>query len=88
IVVKSGSWTNLNSLNYLGTLRNNGGATATHALLPGSNAINGGDPVFGCTDQSGNTIPFDQRGYARAIGVCDIGAFEFDPGRIFFNGFD
>jgi CSLREA domain-containing protein len=51
----------------LGPLQNNGGPTATHALLGGSPAINAGE----------DTIPGqrDQRGYAK-VGTNDIGAFE------------
>ena len=51
----------------LGPLQNNGGPTATHALLAGSPAINAGAESF--------TSYLDQRGYVRA-GVNDIGAFE------------
>ncbi|WP_161626117.1 choice-of-anchor Q domain-containing protein [Hugenholtzia roseola] len=51
----------------LGTLGNNGGFAPTIPILAGSPAINAG---AGCT-------PTDQRGVAR-VGVCDIGAFEFD----------
>jgi hypothetical protein len=56
----------------LGPLRDNGGPTFTHALLPGSPAINAG-PSF--------TTPafFDQRGpgFARVVnGRIDIGSFE------------
>ncbi len=54
----------------LGPLANNGGLTFTHALLPGSPAINGG------TSTGTIAIPgIDQRGFARA-GLTDIGAFE------------
>jgi hypothetical protein len=57
----------------LGPLQDNGGPTFTHALLPGSPAINAGDPNF--------TPPpeFDQRGlgFPRVVGGrIDIGAFE------------
>jgi hypothetical protein len=48
-------------------LANNGGPTFTHALLPGSPAINRGSPA---------SPPQDQRGYGR-VGVPDVGAFEF-----------
>ena len=57
----------------LGPLADNGGPTFTHALLPGSPAINAGDPAF---------VPppdFDQRGtgFPRVFaGRIDIGAFE------------
>ena len=73
----SGSWAPLNSTALIDILRSNGGPTQTHALLPGSNAIDGGDPTFGCTDYNGNPIATDQRGAPRVAGVrCDIGAFE------------
>lgn len=51
----------------LGSLRNNGGPTRTHALLSGSPAIDAGD----------TTLPTDQRGKPRPFGAADdIGAFE------------
>ena len=52
----------------LGPLADNGGPTLTHALQPGSPAINRGDPA---------APPRDQRGYSR-LGVPDVGAFEFN----------
>ena len=53
----------------LGPLQNNGGPTATHALLPGSPAIDAGTNT-GCPTT-------DQRGISRPQGVaCDIGAYE------------
>jgi CSLREA domain-containing protein len=53
----------------LGPLQFNGGRTPTHALLPGSPAIDAGCPVA-CE-------PRDQRGVPRPQGhACDIGAFE------------
>jgi hypothetical protein len=65
----------------LGTLQDNGGPTRTHALLPGSPAIDRGKIVSG--------VAFDQRGFPRVVGSKpDIGAFEFDPDRIFGNGFN
>ncbi len=58
----------------LGLLANNGGATLTHALLPGSPAIDSGN----CTDPDGNPVLFDQRGMPRPQGVtCDMGAYEY-----------
>lgn len=62
----------LNSTNpQLGVLANNGGSTQTHALLPGSPAV---DVVPLCT------VATDQRGISRPQGpVCDIGAFELEP---------
>jgi CSLREA domain-containing protein len=53
----------------LGPLQDNGGPTFTHALLPGSPAIDAGDNLT-CS-------PKDQRGLVRPEGVaCDIGAVE------------
>lgn len=55
----------------LGPLAQNGGATATHALLPGSPAIDAGDATV-CA-----AVRADQRGVTRPQGAaCDIGAFE------------
>lgn len=84
----SGSWTYLNPSNSLGPLQNNGGPTSTHALLPGSNAIDGGDAAPpGCVDQDGPILT-DQRGLPRSSGAaCDIGAFEYVD-RIFKNGYE
>ena len=63
----------INTDPMLGPLQDNGGATFTHALLPGSPAIDSGDPKF--------TPPpfYDQRGpgFDRVRGGrIDIGAFE------------
>jgi CSLREA domain-containing protein len=61
----------------LGTLQNNGGFTATHALLAGSPAIDAGNPS-GCKDNNNANLTTDQRGYARPAGAaCDIGAYEY-----------
>jgi CSLREA domain-containing protein len=55
----------------LGQLRDNGGPTPTHALLPGSPAIDQGDSSY-CPIS-------DQRGAVRPSGAgCDIGAYEND----------
>jgi hypothetical protein len=67
----------INTDPVLGPLQNNGGPTFTHALLPGSPAINAGDPSF--------TPPpfFDQRGpgFDRVgDGRIDIGSFEVQSG--------
>jgi uncharacterized repeat protein (TIGR01451 family) len=61
----------------LDPLQNNGGPTPTHALLLGSPAINAGNPA-GCTDQLGNPLASDQRGFPR-VSRCDIGAYEVQP---------
>ena len=65
----------------LGPLAENYGSTFTHALLPGSPAIDAGNPD-GCTDATGGPLATDQRGKPRpetAGGMCDIGAFEVQP---------
>jgi hypothetical protein len=63
----------------LGALANNGGATLTRKLLPGSSAIDAGDPA-GCRDDSSAAISPDQRTEPRPVGSrCDIGAVEFAP---------
>jgi hypothetical protein len=60
----------------LGALADNGGATLTHALLPGSPAIDAGSPL-GCMDNTGMALLTDQRGWSRYVnGRCDIGAYE------------
>lgn len=71
----------------LGTLQFNGGPTQTHAIFPGSPAMDAGDPA-GCTDDLGAPITIDQRGVHRPHGpACDMGAFESDD-IIFENGFE
>ena len=55
----------------LGPLQDNGGPTFTHALLPGSQALDA-IPSGSCL------VTTDQRGWPRPIGSgCDIGAYEF-----------
>jgi hypothetical protein len=66
----------INTDPLLGPLQDNGGPTFTHELLPGSPAIDAGDPNF--------TPPpfFDQRGpgYPRVVnGRIDKGSFEVQP---------
>jgi hypothetical protein len=88
VIVMTGSWDYLNPLNSFGPLQDNGGPTKTHALLPGSNAIDGGDPTAGCIGPDMNPLTTDQRGFPRVAGVrCDLGAFE-SAAAIFANGFE
>jgi Planctomycete extracellular/Chlamydia polymorphic membrane protein (Chlamydia_PMP) repeat len=75
----------------LGPLVNNGGPTHSHALLPGSPAIDSGDPL--ATGGSNGVPEFDQRGvpWKRVVaGSVDIGAIEFQanplPGDYNFDG--
>jgi hypothetical protein len=75
--VLTGTGDLINTDPMLGPLQDNGGPTFTHALLPGSPAIDAGDPAF--------TSPpfFDQRGnpFDRVIGsLIDIGSFEVQLG--------
>jgi hypothetical protein len=66
----------------LAPLENNGGQSRTNALQAGSPAIDAGS--------NSQFLPFDQRGtgFGRVIGTAaDIGAYEWDPDRIFANGF-
>ena len=68
----------INTDPLLGPLQDNGGPTFTHALLPGSPAIDAGDPGF--TPPPLN----DQRGchFDRVFnGRIDIGSFETQPPR-------
>jgi hypothetical protein len=70
---------------HLGPLQDNGGPTLTHALLPGSPAIDAGNNVADLAD--------DQRGggFARVSGAsADIGAYETQAvgDRLFASGFD
>jgi CSLREA domain-containing protein len=63
----------------LGPLLDNGGSTRTHALLPGSPAIDAADntqcpPV----DQRGVIRPID--GNMDGVATCDMGAYEFQQG--------
>ena len=58
----------------LDPLQNNGGPTLTHALLPGSPAIDAGHDAV-CAAPPVNGV--DQRGVSRPQGeACDIGAYE------------
>jgi hypothetical protein len=71
---------------HLTPLADHGGLTFTHALLPGSPAIDAGHPAF-----TENSLPsYDQRGrgFARIVSGqtggqsrIDIGAFEYVPVR-------
>jgi hypothetical protein len=70
----------MNHINpMLGALQDNGGPTQTMALLPGSPAIDAGNPS-GCTDGQGHLLKTDQRGAPRPDKEdktgCDMGAYE------------
>jgi hypothetical protein len=75
--VLNGPGDQINTNSLLGPLQNNGGPTFTHQLLPGSPAIDAGDPNF--------TPPplYDQRGpgFPRIVnGRIDKGSFEVQAG--------
>ena len=70
----------LNQPALLGPLADSGGATKTQLLLPGSPAIDGGDPAL--MAGVGDTPLYDQRGapYTRVFGGrIDMGAVESQP---------
>ena len=85
ITSSTGNGNLLNIDPLLGPLANNGGPTKTHALLPGSPAIDTGDPTFDPnsfspplnTDQRGGTFSRVQNGDFLSSARVDIGAFEF-----------
>jgi CSLREA domain-containing protein len=62
----------------LGALQNNGGPTPTHALQPGSPAINAGDNAKAVDPFNNSPLTTDQRIIAARIAgaAVDIGAFE------------
>jgi CSLREA domain-containing protein len=71
----------------LAALAANDGPTRTRALLPGSPAIDAGNPADP-TGEGGACAPADQRGVKRpqngsggAGPVCDIGAYELEPAK-------
>jgi hypothetical protein len=74
----------INTDPMLGPLQDNGGSAFTHALLPGSPAIDAGKNfAAGSTDQRGSGFArtFDDASIANANGGdrTDIGAFEVQP---------
>ena len=83
--INSGAGNLLNLDPLLGPLADNGGPTKTYATLPGSPAINAGDPSYL------GPSSFDQRGFAFARvvgGGIDIGAFEVGAVSANFDGDD
>jgi hypothetical protein len=72
----------------LGPLQDNGGATWTMALLPGSPAIDAGSNAL--AQDGSQALDADQRaGFPRMVDAAvDIGAFEYQPDRIFATSFE
>ncbi len=73
---------NLTGDPLLGPLQDNGGPTFTHALLPGSPAIDKGNNAA-ALDAAGQPLSTDQRGFSRildgdgdTVATVDIGAYE------------
>ena len=84
----TGDLTTSNPANELSaTLADNGGPTPTHALLPGSAAI---DQIANGTNECGqaaNGGNQDQRGISRPQSCeCDIGAYEFEAATKTWDG--
>ena len=74
----------------LGPLAENGGPTKTHALLPGSPAIDAGKAPGLSIDQRGFPRPVNIPGIPNITDGSDIGAFEYSPnclisGTIFYE---
>jgi hypothetical protein len=68
----SGANDQMNVDPLLAPLAYNGGRTRTHAIAPGSPAIDKGNPAF-----VGTLVSTDQRGFGRASnGRADVGAYE------------
>ena len=81
----------------LGSLRNYGGTTPTHALKVRSPAIDKGLNALAVDPSSGRKLSFDQRGsgyprilagYGIDLATVDIGAFEFAPNGDEANTYD
>lgn len=69
-----------NTAPRLGPLADNGGFLRTHALLPGSPAIDAGDNGnCGFDDDDARGFPRPRDGDGNASAICDIGAFEVQP---------
>ena len=64
---------------FLGDIAIHGGPTPIQPQLPGSPAIDAGNPT-GCVTPLGAPLTTDQRGVKRPLGGrCDLGAFEVEP---------
>jgi CSLREA domain-containing protein len=85
-----GDLLNMNAM--LAPLGNNGGSTFTHALLPGSPAIDGGSNMLAVDPMTMLPLTQDQRGRHRFVGgmipTVDIGAYEssYSLSPVFVSG--
>ena len=77
----------LNQFAQLAPLADNGGGVKTHALIPGSPAIDHGKSFGATADERGQMRPVDEPTIANAAGGdgSDIGAFEVQPNSISVN---
>jgi CSLREA domain-containing protein len=71
----NGSMPNTDPL--LGPLQDNGGPTWTHALMPGSPAIDTGDDAQ-CPPSDQRGVPRPQDGNGDGEAICDIGSYELE----------
>ena len=80
----------INTNPLLGVLQDNGGPTSTHALLPGSPAIDAGGRAGYLSDQRRLRRPYDQALVGNAAGGdgSDIGTVEMVPEILFRDGFE
>lgn len=68
----------INTDPFLGPLQDNDGLTRTHALLPGSPAIDAGTND-GCPSTDQRSVPRPVDGNLDDRAICDIGAYEYTP---------
>ena len=85
VTATSGTGNILNQSALLGPLADNGGPTLTHALLPGSPAVDAGSNDL-AVDADGNPLTTDQRGENRFVETVDIGAVESGVEDLFLLG--
>jgi hypothetical protein len=82
----------IDSLAELGPLQANGGPTATHALVPPSDMIDGTSPFSASCQPPSGKLLVDQRDGPRTVGgQCDLGSVEHGAlpfGLIFADGME
>ena len=85
ISATTGTGNILNQSALLGPLADNGGPTQTHALLPGSPAIDAGNDAL-AVDENGVPLVADQIGQNRLFDGNDDGTATVDIGAVEFQG--